>query len=47
MTVQDIDIVHTIWGKNMADLKEKTTRKKPIQVAGDIVKIPQVTRQDS
>ena len=37
--VQDIYSVHTIWGKKIASLKEKTTRKKPIQVVGDIVKI--------
>ena len=38
--VQDIEIVHTIWCNNIADLKWKTTRKKPTQLAGDIVKIP-------
>ena len=38
--VQDIDIVNEIWGKKIAALKGKTTRKKPIHVAGDIFKIP-------
>ena len=37
--VQDIDIADTIWGKNITDLKRKTTRKKPIHVPGDIVKV--------
>ena len=40
MTVQDIEISHVIWGKNIASLKRNTTRKKPIHVAGYIVIIP-------
>ena len=40
MTVQDIDIAHGIWGKNIADLKGKNTGKKPIQVTGEMVKNP-------
>ena len=40
MTVQDIDISRAIWGKSIEDLKGNTTRKKPIQLVGDIVKIP-------
>ena len=40
MKVQDIDIVHNIWGKDIEALNGKTTGKKPIHVAGDIVKIP-------
>ena len=40
MLFQGIDISHTIWGKRIADLKGKTSRKKPIHVAGYIVKIP-------
>ena len=40
VVVQDIDIAHTIWVKNILDLKGKTTRKKPIHVVGYIVKIP-------
>ena len=39
MTVQDIEMAHTIWFKNISDLKWNTTRKKPFQVAGGIVKI--------
>ena len=39
VTVQDIYILHGIWGKNIAALKGETTRKKPIHVIGDIVKI--------
>jgi len=40
VTIQDIDIAHKIWGKNIAALKGKTTRSKPIHVARDFVKIP-------
>ena len=40
LTVQDIDIAQTIWGKNIAALKVNTTRNKPIHVAGYIVRIP-------
>ena len=39
VTIQYIDIAHAIWGKNIADLKWNTTRKKLIQVEGDIVVI--------
>jgi hypothetical protein len=35
--VQDVDTAHHIWGKNIAALKGKTTRKKPIHVARDFV----------
>ena len=38
VTVQDIDIAHEILGK-IAALKGKTTKKKPIHVTGEIVKI--------
>ena len=40
MTVQDIDVDHNIWGKSVPDLKGKTTRKKPIHVAGELVQVP-------
>jgi hypothetical protein len=40
VTVQDVDVAHAIWGKNIASLKGKTTRKKPIHVAGDLMKVP-------
>jgi hypothetical protein len=40
VTVQDVDTAHHIWGKNIAALKGKTTRKKPIHVAKDFVKVP-------
>ena len=40
MTVQDVVVAHSIWGKNIAALKGKTTRKKPIQVAGNRLKVP-------
>ena len=35
VTTQDIDIAHAIWGKNIAALKGKATRLKPMQVAGN------------
>ena len=38
--VQDIYIVHAIWGGNIADLKGGATRKKTIHVAGELVIIP-------
>ena len=38
--VQDIDIAHAIWEKNIVDLKGKTKSKTPIHVAEGIVKIP-------
>ena len=40
VTVQDIECAHKIWGKDIAALKGKTTRSKPIHVAGDFVKVP-------
>jgi hypothetical protein len=40
VTVQDVDVAHAIWGKNIASLKGKTTRKKPFHVAGDLMKVP-------
>lgn len=39
-TAQDVETSHEIWGKNVAALKGKTTRKKPIHVARDFMKIP-------
>ena len=38
--VQDIDVDHNIWVKSVTYLKGKTTRKKPIDVAGDLVQEP-------
>jgi hypothetical protein len=38
--VQDIDVATKIWGKNIAALKGKTTRCKPIPVAADFIKVP-------
>ena len=40
VTVQYVDIAQKIWGKNIAALKDNDTRKKPIHMAGDIVKTP-------
>jgi hypothetical protein len=40
-TVQDVETSHKTWGKDVAALKGKTTRKKPMHVlARDFVKIP-------
>jgi hypothetical protein len=38
--VQDVEIAHNIWGKNVSAFKGKTTRLKPIHVARDFVKVP-------
>ena len=40
MTVQDIYVVITIWGKGVFDLKLKTTRKKKIPVTEDLSQVP-------
>jgi hypothetical protein len=40
VTVQDVDASNKIWGKNIAALKGKTTRTKPIHVARDFIKVP-------
>ena len=40
VTVQDVDVAHKIWGKNIAALKGKTTRSKTTPVAKDFVRIP-------
>ena len=39
MTVQDIDVDHNIWGKSVRYFKGNTTRKKPIPVAGCLVRV--------
>ena len=38
--VEEVDVALNIWGKNIAALNEKTTRRKPNAVARDSVKIP-------
>jgi hypothetical protein len=40
VTVQDVEAANPIWDKNIVALKGKTTRKKPIHVARDFVKVP-------
>ena len=41
VTVDDIEVAHKIWGKSLASLKGKTTRKKPQPVAArDFIKVP-------
>ena len=40
VTVKDAEIAHEIWGKDIHGLQGKTTRKKPIPVAEDFVKVP-------
>jgi hypothetical protein len=40
VTVHDVEVAISIWGKNISALKGKTTRKKSIPVARDCVKVP-------
>jgi hypothetical protein len=40
VTVQDVEVATSIWGKDISALKGKTTRKKSIPVARDYVKVP-------
>ena len=40
VTVQDVDVAHAIWGKDIAALKGKTTRRKPIPVADSVMNVP-------
>jgi hypothetical protein len=40
VTVQDINVAHAIWGKKIAALKGKTTRKNPIPVADSVMRVP-------
>jgi hypothetical protein len=40
VTVQHINVAQQIWGKNIAALKDNTTRSKSILVARDYVKVP-------
>ena len=40
VTVEDVDVAQKIWGKNIAALKGKTTRRKTIPVATNYVHIP-------
>ena len=40
MTVEDVYVALKIWGKNIVELKGKTTRSKPNTVARDYVNIP-------
>ena len=38
-TVQDINIYHSIWGKNIEDLKGNSTSNKSIHTTGHLVKV--------
>jgi hypothetical protein len=40
VTVVDIDVAFRIWGKDIAMLKGKTVKKKPMPVIKDLVKVP-------
>jgi len=40
VTLEDTNVAFKIWGKDIAALKGKTTRKKPNPVAKDFVKVP-------
>ena len=37
---KDFENAIAIWGKNVAELKGKTVRKKPAPVVSDIMKVP-------
>jgi hypothetical protein len=38
VTVQDVEVATSIWGKNISALKGKTTWKKSVPVASDYIK---------
>ena len=40
VTLEDTNVAKSIWGKDIAALKGKTTRSKPDPVAKDFVKVP-------
>jgi hypothetical protein len=40
VTVQEVEVTISVWGKNISALKGKTKRKKSILVARDFVKVP-------
>jgi len=40
ITVDDVNVAHALWGKNIAALKGKTTRKKTIPVATSTMPVP-------
>ncbi len=45
VTVQNVDDAHVIWGKNIAALKGKTTRKATTHVSSDVIKIPKELKE--
>jgi hypothetical protein len=45
IAIEDIKIAEDIYGPDIAALKGKTVRKKPIQVKEDFIKIPQAIKQ--
>ncbi len=40
VTVEDVDVAMSIWGKNVSKLKGTTTRNKSVPVARDYIKVP-------
>ena len=40
VTVRDVDVAISIWGKNISKLKGTTTRSKSVPVTRDYVKVP-------
>jgi hypothetical protein len=40
ISTEDIDIALKIWGPDISALKGKTTCRKPVHVASDLVKVP-------
>ena len=45
VTVEDIDVAQIIWGKDIAALKGKTTRKKPTPADGNALRVPKLFLQ--
>jgi hypothetical protein len=40
VTIQDVDVAISLWGKNVSALKGKTTWSKSLPVARDYIKVP-------
>jgi hypothetical protein len=40
VTVKDINVAQSVWGKDISALKEKTVRKKATPVHGSEMKVP-------
>jgi hypothetical protein len=40
ITTEDIDVAQAVWGKSIAALKGKTTRRKPKPVVSSLIQVP-------